>query len=253
MGRGSYSARVGRRCRAHSVARLAAERGRETIALLPRPVPRAAGTPLTNLSPGAHADGLWITSAYRDLGYSEALGEIWIHELVLARLEDAVRAAGRRDHGILVWDAWRPLSLQRKLYRAYRAQLEESSGLSGPELDELVAKFVTEPDRVSAPPAHATGGAVDVTLCDPATGSAHDLGGDFDELTDRSLPAYYDDRRDELSMRYASLRADLDVAMGTAGFVRLETEWWHFEYGTQYWSGATGERVLLDTPISPHS
>jgi zinc D-Ala-D-Ala dipeptidase len=192
---------------------------------------------------------LWVDPIYRRLGYREALPEVWLRGAVIARLRDGAEAASERGHGLLVWDGWRPGELQRALHVEYRAELARTTGLEGGRLDELVARFVTDPDRRVPPPAHGTGGAVDLTLCDPETGEPRDMGGAFDELTIRSEPLYYDDHPDPDG--YAELRRTLDSALAGAGFVGLPTEWWHFEYGTALWAQARGETVLFDPTDGP--
>lgn len=209
--------------------------------------------PLTQLRPGRHSAGIWVKSIYRDLGYAEALRDVWIRGPVVPLLLQAALSAGRHGHGLLLWDGWRSSKLQRTLYGKYREQLQRSSGLTAEPLSDLVGQFVTDPDRASSPPAHSTGGAIDVTLCDPETGAPRDVGGEFDELTARSRPGFYDDATDAAGQRYATLRRQLDEAMSQAGFVRVPAEWWHFEYGTALWSGTTGQPILFGQITGPVS
>jgi len=201
--------------------------------------------PLTRLRPGRHPAGIWVAPVYRELGYAEALEDVWIRADVVPLLLHAARSAGRHGHGLLVWDGWRSSELQRTLFEKYRAQLQRASGLTAEPLADLVGRFVTDPDRESSPPGHSTGGAIDVTLCDPHTGAPRDLGGEFDELTARSHPGFYDDATDDAGRRCAALRRQLDEAMSQAGFVRFPAEWWHFEYGTALWSGVTRRPILF--------
>ena len=203
----------------------------------------SAGDELLRLCAPRHRDGLWVSPAYAGLGYAAALEDVYLRPEVAGRLLLACQSLAPEGLGLLVLDGWRSLALQKALYQDYREQLADASGLSGEELAELVARFVTDPERQTAPPAHATGGAVDLTLCDAASGTPLDLGGAFDELTERSEPGYYDRATDACGRRYAGLRRLLDEAMTGAGFVRLATEWWHFEYGTRLWSERRGTAV----------
>jgi D-alanyl-D-alanine dipeptidase len=206
------------------------------------------GEPLARLPRGRNAPGLWSAPAYRERGYAEALQDVWVRTEIVPRLERAARALEAHGHGLLLWDGWRPPGLQRVLYERYRADLAVSTGLRGPELEEVVARFVTDPERRTAPPAHVTGGAVDLTLCDPGDGTARDMGGEFDELSERSLPGHHDG---DASTPYAARRAALREAMAGAGFVQLPTEWWHFEYGTDLWARACGEPVRFGPAEAP--
>jgi zinc D-Ala-D-Ala dipeptidase len=207
--------------------------------------------PLTRLQPGPHPGGIWVNPIYRDLGYADALRDVWIRAHIVPLLLQAALSAGRHGHGLLLWDGWRSSELQRTLYEEYREELQRSSGLTAEHLSELVGQFVTDPDRQSSPPAHSTGGAIDLTLCDPDTGKPRDLGGEFDELTERSHPGYYDHAIDVAGQQYATLRQELNDAVSEAGFVRLPTEWWHFEYGTALWSRTTGQPILFEHTAGP--
>ncbi len=202
-------------------------------------------TEIVSLGPGPHAGCLWGEPAYRQRGYERALAEIWLRPEVVERLAQA--AAWLRDEhrlGLLVWDGWRPAELQRQLWHQYRQELATITGLSGVALDERTRDFVSPPESSGWTPPHATGGAVDLTLCSPA-GEALDMGGEFDELSDRSSPGYYE--RDDLppeEVAYRDRRRLLALAMEHAGFRRLPTEWWHFEYGTENWEKWTGKTRL---------
>lgn len=207
--------------------------------------------PLTRLQPGSHPGGIWVNPIYRDLGYPDALRDVWIRADVVPPLLRAALSARRHGHGLLLWDGWRSIGLQRILYEESREELRESTRLTGDALADLVGKFVTSPDRHASPPAHSTGGTIDLTLCDPDTGEPRDLGGEFDELTERSHPAYYDRAVGPVVERFAALRQELEDAMSEAGFVRLPTEWWHFEYGTALWSRETGQPILFERTAGP--
>jgi len=51
----------------------------------------------------------------------------------------------------------------------------------------------------------------------------------------------------------AENRLLLRTAMEAAGFVGIESEWWHFEWGTYRWSQVSGEPAILIVPQSPPS
>lgn len=209
-------------------------------------------TEIIPLAPGARADCLWSVPAYRQRGYERALPENWLRPEVVERLTQAASWL-RDEHGIglLVWDGWRPAELQRQLWHDYRKQLAAITGLEGAALDERTREFVSPPGGAGEMPPHATGGAVDLTLCS-RTGEGLDMGGGFDELSDRSSPDYYE--RGDLSAEettYRDRRRLLSHAMELWGFRRLPTEWWHFEYGTENWANWTGNMRLFDAVPGP--
>ena len=168
-------------------------------------------------------------------------------------LLNASRSVRHDGHALLVWDGWRSPGLQRTLFEQYRGELSSSAGIDGDALNDIVGRYVTDPDRASAPPAHLTGAAVDVTLCDPVTGEPRAMGGEFDELSERSCPGYYDDRPDDEARQYAARRAVLRDAMSEVGFTQLSTEWWHFEHGTDLWAKRHHSEVLYGPIAGPES
>jgi D-alanyl-D-alanine dipeptidase len=67
--------------------------------------------------------------------------------------------------------------------------------------------------------------AVDLTLYDRSTGRAIDMGGLYDEMSDRSYPDYPGGT--SLQRWHREL---LRRAMEEQGFTVYEAEWWHFDY-----------------------
>jgi zinc D-Ala-D-Ala dipeptidase len=208
--------------------------------------------PLTRLAPGQHPGGLWVAPEYARRGYASALPEVWLRIPVLGQLLRAVDSArSTGGYGLLIWDGWRPMALQEELYAEYRQQLASRASATGEDLDELTALFVADPSAADLP-AHSTGGAVDLTLCDPENGEAVEMGGDFDELTDRTRPDYYEDAAgDPAASEFAARRRILNAVMSRNEFVRFPSEWWHFEYGTVRWSRQAGRPPLFGQAPPP--
>lgn len=135
-------------------------------------------------------------------------------------LARAQRALAARGFGLLIHDAYRPWSVTKMFFEA-----------TPPELRH----FVADPSRGSR---HNRGCAVDLTLCDLATGRPVVMPGGYDEMTERSHPTYRGGTSEE---RW--LRDLLRSAMEAEGFAVYEFEWWHFDYGG--WR----EYPVLDVPF----
>ncbi len=205
--------------------------------------------PMGKLEPGYHPPGLWSAPAYID-NYGEiATDAIWLRTELISRLAIALGSLVEHKLGLLVWDGWRSPELQRALYTDFSDLIRRAAGLSGPALTQRVHEFASDPDRDDLVPAHMTGGAVDLTLCD-RDGQPLDMGGEFDELTDRSRSDYYEGSSKGGAELYSHRRALLHSAMGEAGYSRLDSEWWHFEYGTTLWAEKTGGQTLFG-PLAP--
>lgn len=141
----------------------------------------------------------------------------FLHKDAAAALERAVAwlAARRPDYKFLVLDALRPQRVQEQLWQA----------LQGTDL----LGYIADPTRGSI---HSFGMALDVTLVD-AQGSELDMGTGFDDLSERSHPAKEALllARGELSTQHIENRRWLRGAMFQAGFVGINSEWWHFDCG----------------------
>jgi len=154
----------------------------------------------------------------------------WLHVDAARALERVVAwLAGRRPGTrVLVLDALRPQRVQQELWDA----------LAGTELQ----LYLADPARGSI---HSYGMALDVTLLDD-TGAELDMGTGFDDMTELSHPALEEGFlvHGELNREQVANRQLLRDAMGQAGFVGINTEWWHFDCGDRHLVRATFHRVL---------
>lgn len=136
-----------------------------------------------------------------------------------------------------IWDAWRPLSLQKELFEEYSEDIVERFNLAECSEDEkhrVISKYVSLPkeDR-DEPPVHTTGGAIDVTLIDEK-GNELDMGTAFDSFLDSTATSFYEDDSHECII--TENRRILYFAMTSAGFTNLPSEWWHYDYGDRFWA-----------------
>lgn len=160
----------------------------------------------------------------------------WVRAGVAQRL---ARVADRLPDALtlVVWDGWRSFATQEALYTTWRGQLAtDHPDWSSDRLDQEAARYVSvpsaEPDR---PAPHITGGAVDLTLAD-ATGTPLDMGTAFDAF----VPEAGALALEEHSGPQRERRRLLFWAMIAEGFTAYVEEWWHFDYGDQFWASVTG-------------
>jgi D-alanyl-D-alanine dipeptidase len=132
----------------------------------------------------------------------------------LSRVQMALRAQGL---GLKIWDGYRPLSVQWKMWEK----------VSDP-------KYVADPRKGSK---HNRGCAVDLTLVDA-------------EGNELAMPTGYDDFSEKAHRDYLQLppeviknRQILETAMSNEGFIPLPSEWWHFD--DPNWE----KYDLLDVPL----
>ena len=123
---------------------------------------------------------------------------------VAQRLAIAQRFLRQRAHGLKIWDAYRPRSVQVQLWRA------------APTSD-----YIADPETAIGS-LHTWGVAVDATLVNSRNQPVM-MPTDFDDLTPAAMLIYCGANR-----YIRSNLALLQAAMGAAGFYGQRTEWWHF-------------------------
>jgi D-alanyl-D-alanine dipeptidase len=154
----------------------------------------------------------------------------WLHRDAAEALEKVVAwLAGRRPGcTALVLDALRPQRVQQQLWDSL-----EGTGLQ---------MYLANPVRGSI---HSYGMALDITLLDEH-GQELDMGTGFDDMTDLSHPALEERflAAGLLLETQVANRRLLREAMFQAGFVGINTEWWHFDCGNRDLVRQNFRRVL---------
>ncbi|WP_342115493.1 M15 family metallopeptidase [Pseudoduganella sp. OTU4001] len=154
----------------------------------------------------------------------------WLHRDAAAAIERVVAYLAQRapGHKVLLLDALRPHRVQEQLWDA----------LAGTDLQ----MYLAPPERGSI---HSFGMAVDITILDPS-GAELDMGTGFDDMTELSHPALEARHlaSGELTSAQVANRQLLRDAMFQAGFVGINSEWWHFDCGDRVLVRRDFTRVL---------
>ena len=166
-----------------------------------------------------------------------------------ARLTEVNAALARYGLELWVFDAWRPIAVQNHFHDHWMpAHLRRHSpALEGAALAAEVEKYWARgaPDGVidpASPPPHATGAAVDLTIR-RIGGAELYMGSIFDDVTEVSNTAHFEDASDAMSFSAVEARDNrrmLYWLMEAHGFANNPTEWWHFSHGDQMWARLTG-------------
>jgi len=125
-----------------------------------------------------------------------------LRRAVVARLAKAAEALRAQDRRLVLWDCYRPTSIQQELW-----------------------KRVPDPRYVANPKVgskHGRGAAVDVALADSA-GALVSLPTKFDDFSEAAH------RDHALAGEVGAEARRLERALAEAGFKPLATEWWHFD------------------------
>ena len=132
------------------------------------------------------------------------LPRIFLHRDTARALRSVQRELQKRGLGLKVWDAYRPLSVQEKMWNLIR--------------DE---RYVSNPAKNKG--RHTRGTAVDVTLVD-RLGRELPMPSDFDDFSERAHRDYRGGTAEQRRNRQI-----LQDVMEQCGFVPFPTEWWHFD------------------------
>ena len=158
----------------------------------------------------ARADNFTGVVLYTDLR------EAYLHPKAAAALTKAQQALKklRPDLSLKVYDATRPMSVQQKMWNVVAGTPKNI--------------YVSNPRNGGG--MHNYGLAVDITLCEAATGDTLDMGTKVDFLGEY---AHIDNEaglveRHIITPQAKQNRELLRRVMKEAGFKPLKTEWWHF-------------------------
>ena len=145
------------------------------------------------------------------------LTHAYVQPEVLAKLKRAQAFLEKAHPGfhLLIYDAARPLAKQWELWRALPQY---------PPAERQ--KYVADPRQHSI---HNYGSAIDLTVAD-AAGKPLDMGTAFDFFGELAYPSREKVlvAAGKLSSKAYQNRLILREAMESAGFMRIEFEWWHF-------------------------
>lgn len=181
--------------------------------------------------------GFIIDMQYPKLGMDNSINKCLVRKEVLEMLIEAKKYLPN-NLVFKIWDAYRPLSLQKELYYKYKDKIIEEfnlENLNEIEQNKIISNYVSLPkEDAEIPPLHATGGAIDITLTDKNTGIDLDMGVPFDSFSDLTATDAFE--KDGMDETIRNNRRILYNAMTKVGFTNLPSEIWHFDYGDRAWA-----------------
>lgn len=131
-------------------------------------------------------------------------GECYLREATAKALLAAQKEFVKRGYSLKLFDCYRPLSVQKKMWKI----------LPG-------THYVANPAKGSK---HNRGAAVDLTLVDIATGKELDMGTPFDTFSPRAHHTYT-----QLPKEVLDNRKLLKEVLNKYNFKSIYSEWWHYE------------------------
>lgn len=160
---------------------------------------------LADAVPGLRFDVRYATTENFTGRKLYASDTLWARQAMATALRSALEHARQRGYGLLVYDAYRPLSVQKLMWSILP--------------DE---RYVADPAKGSR---HNRGAAVDITLCS-LDGVPLDMGTPYDDFSEKAHVG-----AEGLREEARAHRAILHEIMTKAGFDVLPTEWWHYDLG----------------------
>jgi len=137
----------------------------------------------------------------------------------LAALKIAADDLRNQGYRLLIWDSYRPQKAVDNFVKWINDADDTGDKSFYPEIEK---SDLLEGNYVMAKSGHTRGSTVDLTLI-KKDGSSVDMGGTFDLFSEISHPDY-----ENLTEEQKNNRKILHDAMINAGFVGLDSEWWHF-------------------------
>ena len=154
----------------------------------------------------------------------------------VAKMLLEVAEALPNGYKLKLYDAWRPITVQKSLFEAYYARLchlYKDSNVSEEDLIKKTLDFVSFPsENPDCAPVHSTGGAVDLTIID-SNGHELNMGTNFDDFSEIAHTVYYENTP---FLEIRNNRRLLYYHMTNVGFTNFPTEWWHYDFGDRFWA-----------------
>ncbi len=150
--------------------------------------------------------------------YPATIKTTFLREEACRALVLVAAALKEKGLGIKVWDAYRPYQVTVRFWKLIH--------------DE---RYVANPSKGSG---HNRGIAIDLTLYTLSDGKELEMPTGFDDFSVRAHHGHM-----QLAEEQIKNRELLRAVMEKYGFVRFETEWWHY-----YWPGAE-KFAVLDLPF----
>lgn len=169
--------------------------------------------------------------------FDESIADSRGFKLRKAAADRLVKAQKRLPDGIYfkIYSAFRPLSLQQKLWSERRLEIQKKfPDLSEEEINRKTKAICADPRKGFG--GHQTGGAIDLTLCDK-DGRNLDMGDILAPEVPTGKTATF---CSHIDLAAQEKRRVLYKAMTDCGFVNYPNEWWHYCFNDRMWAAYSG-------------
>ncbi len=183
--------------------------------------------------------------------FPSASNRVWCRRSVVERLVAVNERLAEYGTELFALNGYRAPALQQELWEFFIDRAR--TVLDDPTEENCISfagTYCSDPRQFDAQdsrtwPTHVTGGALDTTLRSCETRELLHMGGIFDDPAEISHTSHFEaafTRQGGLDHRFTLSdqeglrnRRLLYWAMVGAGFANYAFEWWHFDWGTQFW------------------
>ena len=137
----------------------------------------------------------------------------------LSALKVASDILRKQGYRILIWDTYRPQKAVDNFVEWINNPNDAGNKSFYPKLEK---KDLVAGNYIATKSGHSRGSTIDLTII-KTDGSYVDMGGTFDLFSEVSHPDYK-----KLSRKQKQNRKILRDAMTEAGFIGIDSEWWHY-------------------------
>jgi D-alanyl-D-alanine dipeptidase len=200
--------------------------------------------PLVSLNEFA-PDYIMVKSQYFEQNINGALEECYCREGVAIKLIEAAKYLPK-GYKFLIWDAWRPPIVQLTLFEKFKGELKiNNPSFNEPTLQREAEKYVSLPSTdFNNPAPHLTGGAIDLTIID-SFGNNLEMGTCFDSFGEISKTNYFELLNNNIDNIIVNRRLIYNI-LTSVGFSNYPEEWWHYDYGNQFWGKITDNSAIYN-------
>ncbi|OGV89251.1 hypothetical protein A2Z41_01790 [Microgenomates group bacterium RBG_19FT_COMBO_39_10] len=198
---------------------------------------------------------LVFSPQYYQKGLSGSLKTFWVRKSLAELLFQASQLLPQ-NYRFKIWDAWRPLKVQQALFEEWVKILrKENPNWSEVKSEKEAQQYVSLPSKDRTKPSpHNTGGAIDLTLVD-SKGKELKMGTEFDYFGPQASTRYYEKKLLKKFLlpkekEICQNRRLLYSMMIRIGFTNYPEEWWHYDYGNQFW-GKIKKETAIYSKITP--
>lgn len=177
---------------------------------------------------------------YHINGVPNALRDMYLREEAFRQLVEATQFLPP-GHSFIVFDAYRPVDVQAEIFNAYKNRLASLyPNIDDEELARMTETYVSLPSTDPTKPSpHSTGGALDLSIIEDGSGLL-EMGTEWDSFDVRSRTSYFKGVDD----LFHDNRQLLHQAMSSVGFTNYPEEWWHYDFGNQFWGHISGTEAI---------